>query len=65
MSNKRKLRERRATFLWVTVAAAAVVLTIAIAYYERWRTADAIYFLIVTALTIGYGDITVNGPTMI
>ncbi len=39
-----------------------VALGIAIAYLEGWTIGDGIYFSFVTALTIGYGDLTAKGP---
>lgn len=38
-------------FAWLVVDAAAI------AYFEKMRFADALYFTLVTGLTIGYGDI--------
>jgi hypothetical protein len=35
-----------------------MTLGIAVAYVEGWTVADGIYFAFVTALTIGYGDLT-------
>jgi len=35
-----------------------VTLGIAVAYVEGWTVGDGIYFAFVTALTIGYGDLT-------
>jgi len=38
-------------FAWLVVDAAAI------AYFEKMPFADALYFTLVTGLTIGYGDI--------
>ena len=39
-----------------------VVDAVAIAYFEKMRFADALYFTFVTGLTIGYGDIAPVTP---
>lgn len=46
----------RHVFLFLVLA--LILLALTLAWAENWTLADAIYFTLITGLTVGYGDIT-------
>lgn len=56
------LRDREARYVFIYVGGSILFGTVVYRLLEGWDWIDALYFVVITTTTIGYGDLTPSTP---